>query len=120
MDTQIYIYRDDCTTQLASDDDDGPGLYSYIAGSECTPPVDGDYYVKVESVLKRHRLLQDLVLLRTERKRRLLFIGRRLHSDGAGILQLLRASSRAPGRSAVRTRALSPPPAATRRPAPAR
>jgi hypothetical protein len=48
IDTQLYVYRDDCVTQLAYDDDDGPGLYSYIAGSEFVPPYSGYYYVKVK------------------------------------------------------------------------
>ncbi len=48
IDTQMYLYSDDCTTQLAYDDDDGPGLYSYINGTEWTPSYDGYYYVKVK------------------------------------------------------------------------
>ncbi len=35
MDTFIHLYAADCTTQLASDDDAGPGLYSLL--SLCAP-----------------------------------------------------------------------------------
>ncbi|MFB3908618.1 MAG: PPC domain-containing protein [Candidatus Eisenbacteria bacterium] len=44
-DTYIYLYRDDCTTILAQDDDSGPGYYSQI--TNFSAPYTGTYYVKV-------------------------------------------------------------------------
>lgn len=43
-DTFIYLYNGDCSTQLASDDDAGPGLYSLI--SLCVPTT-GTYVGRV-------------------------------------------------------------------------
>lgn len=44
-DTYIHLMRDDCTTQLAGDDDSGPGLFSLI--SNFPAPYTGTYYVRV-------------------------------------------------------------------------
>lgn len=45
MDTVIYLYADDCTTQLAWDDDSGPGYYSLI--SDFGAPYTGEYNLLV-------------------------------------------------------------------------
>ena len=47
VDTWIALYADDCTTQLAYDDDGGPGLYSLI--SEYVASYTGTYYLYVQS-----------------------------------------------------------------------
>jgi len=44
-DTHITLYRDDCTTQLAVDDDSGPGFYSLISGFPA--PYTGQYTLKI-------------------------------------------------------------------------
>lgn len=44
-DTYIYLMAPDCATQLAADDDGGPGLYSFIANYIITEP--GTYHVRV-------------------------------------------------------------------------
>jgi subtilisin-like proprotein convertase family protein len=44
-DTHITLFKDDCTTQLALDDDGGPGLYSLIAGHVAT--YTGQYNLKI-------------------------------------------------------------------------
>jgi len=44
VDTKLYIYADDCTTQLAFDDDGGAGLYSRIQYDFLA---DGVFYVVV-------------------------------------------------------------------------
>ncbi len=44
-DTYLELYRDDCTTLLAFNDDGGPGLFSLI--SNFPAPYTGAYYVKV-------------------------------------------------------------------------
>jgi hypothetical protein len=44
LDTVCYIYNDAGTTQLAYNDDDGPGNNFYI---EFTPPADGYYKLKI-------------------------------------------------------------------------
>ena len=44
MDTKLFIYADDCTTELAFDDDGGPSLFSRI---EYTFADAGTYYVVV-------------------------------------------------------------------------
>jgi hypothetical protein len=44
-DTYIYLMSSDCTTQLAADDDSGPGLYSLI--SNYNPTYTGTYYARV-------------------------------------------------------------------------
>jgi hypothetical protein len=44
VDTKLYIFADDCITQLAFDDDGGAGLYSRI---QYIFPADGVYYVQV-------------------------------------------------------------------------
>jgi subtilisin-like proprotein convertase family protein len=45
VDTFIHLMRSDCTTQLASDDDSGPGTFSLI--SNFPAPYTGTYHVRV-------------------------------------------------------------------------
>jgi len=45
-DSYLYLYSPDCATQLAYDDDSGPGFYSLIT---YTVPATGNYNVKVMS-----------------------------------------------------------------------
>lgn len=47
LDTYIELYADDCATQLAYDDDGGPGLYSLISGF--VAPYTGEYHFMVRS-----------------------------------------------------------------------
>jgi len=44
-DTYIELYASDCTTQLAFNDDGGPGLFSLIADFKA--PYTGTYYLKI-------------------------------------------------------------------------
>jgi hypothetical protein len=46
VDTRLWIYADDCTTELVYNDDGGPGLYSLAT---LVAPYDGVYNIKVDS-----------------------------------------------------------------------
>lgn len=45
-DTKLWVYADDCVTELAYNDDGGPGFYSLIT---LEAPYTGDYNILVES-----------------------------------------------------------------------
>ncbi len=45
-DTRLWVYADDCVTELAYDDDGGPGYYSLLSFEA---PYSGDYNILVES-----------------------------------------------------------------------
>ena len=45
-DTRLWVYADDCVTELAYDDDGGPGFYSLLSFEA---PYSGDYNILVES-----------------------------------------------------------------------
>jgi hypothetical protein len=47
FDSYMELYADDCVTQLAYDDDGGPGLYSLISG--IIAPYTGTYHILVRS-----------------------------------------------------------------------
>jgi len=47
FDSYIELYADDCTTQLAYDDDSGPGTYSLISGF--IAPYTGAYHLMVRA-----------------------------------------------------------------------